>query len=335
MSKFILIGSEEYDVSTERVCQWIDYYGYKFIRLNIEDTFQARYINMSDNFDIDIDVPGKYNFKFSEIRSFWFRRGGIASTRSILKPQDFTLEVQNETVEKFQNNLVQEQRTFNEFVSFMFEFSGRFKILGNPTKSKNNKLTHLWQAKIAGLNIPATYVISEKKKIEKILSLYPGGIIIKPISDSPVFNTQDLKAYQLYTNELKSGDITRLPETFSPCLIQEKISKKIELRIFFMGDQYYPMAIFSQSDIQTSIDFRRYNWDRPNRMVPFILPEQVSSKLSELMESIQLNTGSIDMILGSDGQYYFLEVNPVGQFGMVSMPCNYPIEKKIAEYLIF
>jgi hypothetical protein len=30
----------------------------------------------------------------------------------------------------------------------------------------------------------------------------------------------------------------------------------------------------------------------------------------------------------------FLEVNPTGQYGMVSDPCNYYLDKKIAEYLI-
>jgi hypothetical protein len=34
------------------------------------------------------------------------------------------------------------------------------------------------------------------------------------------------------------------------------------------------------------------------------------------------------------GEYVFLEVNPIGQFGMVSAPCNYNLEKKIAQYLI-
>jgi hypothetical protein len=35
-----------------------------------------------------------------------------------------------------------------------------------------------------------------------------------------------------------------------------------------------------------------------------------------------------------DGREVFLEVNPVGQFGMVSAPCNYHLEKKVAELLI-
>lgn len=51
------------------------------------------------------------------------------------------------------------------------------------------------------------------------------------------------------------------------------------------------------------------------------------------MADLDLNCGSIDMILGNDGLYYFLEVNPVGQFGMVSGPCNYYLERKIANFL--
>lgn len=52
------------------------------------------------------------------------------------------------------------------------------------------------------------------------------------------------------------------------------------------------------------------------------------------MKLMDLNTGSIDMIKNKNNEYIFLEVNPVGQFSMVSYPCNYYIEEKIASYLI-
>ena len=47
-----------------------------------------------------------------------------------------------------------------------------------------------------------------------------------------------------------------------------------------------------------------------------------------------MNTGSFDFILTSEGEYVFLEVNPIGQFGMVSYPCNYYLEEKIVDLLI-
>ena len=37
---------------------------------------------------------------------------------------------------------------------------------------------------------------------------------------------------------------------------------------------------------------------------------------------MSLNTGSIDLIKTKSGDYVFLEVNPVGQFSMVSFPCK-------------
>ncbi len=52
------------------------------------------------------------------------------------------------------------------------------------------------------------------------------------------------------------------------------------------------------------------------------------------MDKLDLNCGSIDMIVNTKNEFIFLEVNPVGQFGMVSEPCNYFLEKKVAEFLL-
>jgi glutathione synthase/RimK-type ligase-like ATP-grasp enzyme len=74
---------------------------------------------------------------------------------------------------------------------------------------------------------------------------------------------------------------------------------------------------------------------RPNRFVPYKLPERIEKQISDFMERIELNTGSLDMIKSIvDGKYYFLEVNPSGQFGMTSKPCNYNLHKKVADFLI-
>ena len=53
------------------------------------------------------------------------------------------------------------------------------------------------------------------------------------------------------------------------------------------------------------------------------------------MNKLDLISGSLDFILDIEGDFVFLEVNPVGQFGMVDFPCNYGLHRKIAEYLIF
>lgn len=119
----------------------------------------------------------------------------------------------------------------------------------------------------------------------------------------------------------------------SSSVFQEKLDKELEIRTFFLNGKCYSMAIFSQLDSQTSVDFRKYNLTTNNRNVPYQLSRMLEEKITKLMDELKLNTGSIDIIKTKDGRYVFLEVNPVGQYGMTSFPCNYHLDRKIAEYL--
>jgi hypothetical protein len=54
------------------------------------------------------------------------------------------------------------------------------------------------------------------------------------------------------------------------------------------------MAIFSQNDKKTKIDFRNYNAIKPNRTVPFKLPIRIEEKIVKFMKLVDMNWGSID-----------------------------------------
>jgi glutathione synthase/RimK-type ligase-like ATP-grasp enzyme len=112
------------------------------------------------------------------------------------------------------------------------------------------------------------------------------------------------------------------------------VEKEYELRVFALAGELYAMAIFSQSDPQTRTDFRRYNREKPNRTVPFRLAPETAERIRRLLADLGLETGSLDLLQARDGRELFLEVNPVGQFGMVSKPCNYHLERKVAELLL-
>ena len=90
---------------------------------------------------------------------------------------------------------------------------------------------------------------------------------------------------------------------FPPSFCQAYIEKKIELRIFFLGNQFFSAAIFSQSNPKTKIDFRNYDDENPNRIIPFNLPKDVSKKLLKMINSLKLTSGSIDMIYTKKNQF--------------------------------
>ena len=171
----------------------------------------------------------------------------------------------------------------------------------------------------------------------RLLNAYPThNFITKPLSQG-VYRANLLNDYVYYNHveRITQKDVDRLSEEFYPSLFQIEENKLYEIRAFYLFGNFYSMAIFSQCNKETKVDFRKNKyWEHPLKTVPYSLPKSIENNITNLMNELKLETGSIDLIVNNDGDYIFLEVNPCGQFGMTSTPCNYYLEKKIAELLI-
>jgi ATP-GRASP peptide maturase of grasp-with-spasm system len=194
------------------------------------------------------------------------------------------------------------------------------------------KIEQLNTAKAVNLNFPETLITGNKEKLIIFAKKY-SKIIIKPIENIRSYRVDD-KNYAPFTKLIDIESISDLRNLFFPSLFQRYIEKEFEIRSFYFNGEIYSMAMFSQDNQKTLVDFRNYDTDKQTRRIPFKLPLDIEEKIKMFMQKLDLNTGSLDIILGKDDNFYFLEVNPVGQFGMVSEPCNYNLEKKIAEFLI-
>ncbi len=75
--KIILILSDENDISTEQVIDWLTFNEYDFVRLNRTDelVFNKLYINELGEYDFEIHTKTYGIIKYSQIKSFWYRRG--------------------------------------------------------------------------------------------------------------------------------------------------------------------------------------------------------------------------------------------------------------------
>jgi ATP-GRASP peptide maturase of grasp-with-spasm system len=304
----ILIISEEADLSTSLVIDWLFYYKLNFIRLNENDELS---LELENN---DFKISTKNNsFYLSSIKGVWYRRGFL----------NFKIKsIGEKKIDKYREN------EFINLRDFLYYKLSKIPNINNYLNSDVNKLVVNDIAKDVGLLVPDEILINKKSDLAKIENI--DNIITKSIASSVMLNYDDFFIVG-YTSKIKSFE--SFPETFFPSLIQNYIEKKYELRIFFLHDKFYSMAIFSQNDEQTKVDFRNYNKKKPNRNIPFELTDGIKYKLTKLMNKLDLNCGSIDMIYTPAGEFFFLEVNPIGQYGMVSNPCNYNLHKKIA--LIF
>lgn len=306
----IYIISTDYDESTSDVIEWLNSFKKEFKRINnMLEIDERLYIRLNNSITSKkIETTGG---SVSKINSIWFRK-----SNKFLGVTDTSLSA----------HYKQESERIIEFV--FNNFTG--KVVGTPFRSIN-KLVVLEIAKQYGLVIPDTIITNKRDELERFAKLHK-NIITKPVSE--IFRVQTgNKSMISYTKIVTGALISKLPIMFPVSLFQQYIDKEYEIRIFYLDGKLYPMAIFSQNDKKTKIDFRRYNYSNPNRTIPYKLPEDITEKLIKFMQDKKMEASSIDMIKSNSGEYYFLEVNPWGQFGMVSGPCNYYLEKQIAEIL--
>jgi len=315
----ILILSNDGDLSVDFVVNWLRFYKTKFIRINSYDLLDSKFI--ATNKHLIINEQKIYP---KEIKSVWFRKFGF------FRESNHNRILETIVSPSASNHIVTE---FNRTLSFInFLFKDAF-WLTNPNFLPLNKVKVLALASELGFKTPLTYIVNSKSDLLSIFNKTPNGLISKSIYD-PYPLVLDGDKYMMFTTQITNREINSLPDLFIPSLVQEKINKEYEVRTFFLEGQCFSMAIMSQNDKQTSLDFRKYNYGKPNRYLPYKLSNDIENKISYLMSKLGLNTGSLDFIVNKKGELIFLEINPTGQFGMVDFPCNYGLHKKIAELLI-
>jgi ATP-GRASP peptide maturase of grasp-with-spasm system len=325
----ICIFSISTDTSTAHVMKWLYYLGIKdVIRINADaDDGNPRVKLSLHNNDFEFQHKGQW-VALKDISVVWYRKG-----RRWLCNQYFDIAIPGapELTQYLKTQVMAEEYRLSEYIHFLIEHSST--VLGTASRIDLNKMRVLFEAQKAGLKVPDFYLANTKEKIEEVVKDNP-SCITKAISETLSFYDKDNNiSYQSYTEPVTNDIIAALPDTFSPSFVQQYIDKKFELRVFYLDGDCYTMAIMSQSDEQTRVDFRKYNLNKPNRFVPYLLPTGVEKKLKRLFKHLNINTGSADLVVSHKDEYYFLEINPVGQFGMVSIPCNYGLEKAVALFL--
>ena len=325
----ILILSEEKDVTTDYVCNWFNHYNAEYIRLNKEvdiDIINDIMIN-NDKTEI-IFKKGNQIISTNNIDIIWFRRGQIILTLSsfeILKDFD------NYIISKIKSNIIEQNSILQNFI---YSFLKQKKSINNPIFYNINKLYVLQKAKEIGLEIPDSLITKNKNILNEFINTNQ-NIITKNIYEQMILQFDNTVVGQK-TEEIK---IAEIKENFNYSLFQKNIKKKFELRIFYFLGKFYSAAIFSQRDLETKIDFRVADFNPCNkknspRIVPYKLNRIIKIKLDKLMKILDMESGSIDILVTKDNKFIFLEVNPVGQIDFVSKLCNYNIEKEIAEQII-
>jgi len=323
----ILIFSESTDKTTNKVIEWLRSFDSPFIRINDTCNIIIKTITIKNealDFQFIINTPFHKEkiILYSDISCVWYRRGHL------------NIKLNNEQVDlKIISDLIYDIEN-TSLIKFIWYLFSKKPFINNYNDNSTNKLINLLFAKQVGLKIPTTSVTQIKNSAIKITS--KTNSITKHISNfSPKLDSDNMLF--AFTEQIgEKFPWSKYSDLVNPSLFQELLFKDFEVRAFYFDKKIYAMAIFSQKDIKTSVDFRKYNLEKPNRTIPFIMPLKVQAQIHKFMKMANLNCGSLDFVYTKKKDFVFLEVNPIGQFDQVSWPCNYNLEyiiaKKIKQY---
>lgn len=196
-------------------------------------------------------------------------------------------------------------------------FRGRWISDPGATREAENKLFQLRAAHDAGLAMPRTLVSNDPASIRDFCSHLDNQVIVKAVKAS--FETP-LLTQKIRPEHLESDERLRL----CPAIYQEYVPGCRHLRAHLFGD--HASAIL--------IDSPDLDW-RTNLNVPcsvYDLDESLISKLRQLLKSLNLRMGVIDLKMKGDVPMW-LEVNPQGQFLFAEGLTGLPLRDAISEFL--
>lgn len=318
----LLVVTNKTDLASDYLILRLNERGLPFRRLNTEDYGQA--------FEIDL-TPGtrlEWRITFSDgqalddetVSAVYFRQ-----PRSPLAPDDIA-----ESDRGFA------ERELKETLRGLWRLIDERKWLNHPRRLwlASNKPEQLSVAAKLGFRLPETCITRSRKELADFFAHHKGRIICKAVKNG--FSHEDMIVTLAMTRRVEKDYVDNFADYAAvPMIYQREIAKKVDVRVTIVGDRLFATAIHSQENAETEVDWRL--WDVGTfdlKHQPIKLPSDVAAQCRSITAHYGLNYAAIDLICGADGHYYFLEVNPNGQWAWIEQKAGYPVRDALIDSLI-
>jgi glutathione synthase/RimK-type ligase-like ATP-grasp enzyme len=333
----IVIVTRMMDPHTDDVIVRLRELGEAPIRLNTEDLPGNAFVTLNLGGSqplagsISIRTNGR-RLELERVRSVWWRRPGAFVFPSALPPQE----------EEFASTELN-----NTLSSVWASLDCYWISYPENIIQASWKLEQLHRAVNYGLDVPRTLVTTDPEEVSAFYESCDRRIVLKVMSDPylgsrravekgtrPDSEQEFGEIYQASTRLVSVEDLAELDTVATtPCLFQEYIDKRKELRLTVIGDELFAAEIDSQSDEAARVDWRHKQLEVQYSRSQ--IPTELAERCMRLVRSYRLNFSAIDMILTPEGQYVFLENNPNGQFLLIeSMVPELRMKEALAACLI-
>lgn len=198
--------------------------------------------------------------------------------------------------------------------------------INHPTSNSNagRKLSQLIYANNKGVKVPDWILTNEYKEYKKFKKNQ--SIIFKTLGTHDIYEEKIV-----YTSSIENDLLfTKADLKLCPSFFQVKIKKKYDIRIIVIGGKAFGFKASTEN--LSNIDWRFHHqelawqiWEIPSQICNFVIDMNISFKLKY---------GAYDFIESTDGEVYFLELNPNGQWLWLQIDTGIDLASEISDLLI-
>ena len=305
-----LMVSSTIDYSSDLICYELEQRGKSYLRINRDHFAEYKILYSLEADCLNIMMDGStYKITSDTLKSVYFRAPVFLRTGKTYSLQEQLYRSQ-----------------WSAFIRNLITFD-KAKWVNHPvaTYRAENKLYQLKCAKRFGFAVPTTYVGNSLPADITRECIY----VVKSM-DTALFydNGQEMFTYSIMVTgqELLNAEIES-----APVIIQKCLHNKTDIRVTVIGDELFAVSIMKNGQ-KIEGDWRQnakeeLNYDRID------LPSNMRQQILDFMRFLGLEFGGIDFVL-VDGTYYFIEVNPTGEWGWLVTASHLPIDKAIVNSLV-
>lgn len=284
----------------------------KFYRLNRDEFCKHKIIVDLQRKLMIISIDGEeYEAQFDNLKGVFFRAPVFLRTQS---KAELTVHEQLE------------RNQWSSFLRNLIIFKNA-NWINNPvsTYCAENKLFQLCIAEECGLLVPDTFVSNGTDFNLESSKEY----IVKSLDTALFYDVKNKKEMFTYSNVVTGAELQDYDLTSAPIFIQEFLNPKVDCRVTYVAGTLFPVKILQNGQGMYG-DWRVRKEEL--EYIPFQLPVDVEAAIYKLMKKLNLNFGGIDLAIVNE-KYYFIEVNPTGEWGWLEVKTGMNISETIRKAL--
>ena len=310
----ILIVTSQRDLTSDFIVLELQRKGLAYLRLNTEELPKGAFYCRPEVDDAwHFDLPG-VSFDLSRVKAAYFRRPGTPEPLSDIHEAEQAYAA------------VEWQATLQ---SLYWAVGDRWLNAPHAIALAEDKIRQLTVARRLGFLIPETLIGNSPVAVQAFAA--ERRVVGKPLRNAVVKGQRTDRV--VFTSRVHiDAQTDPLSIRVCPLILQREIKKRYDVRATVVGDRVFAVTIDSQGHPETEVDWRKTSAPDLAHSV-YVLPSEIARKCIAMTRSLGLRFGALDFVLDPEGQLWFLEINPNGQWAWIETRTGHPIAAAIVAEL--